>query len=76
MSNLKLLTVKELAQETGISVHSIYRLVESRSIPFIRLNSNSDRSRVYFRREDILQWLESKREETVPLPKIMESRDG
>jgi len=54
--NLKLLSVKELSERTGLSIWTIYELVERKRIPHLRLGSR----KIYFREEQIIQWLEAK----------------
>jgi len=54
--NLKLLSVKELSKRTGLSIWTIYELVERKRIPHLRLGSR----KIYFREEQINQWLEEK----------------
>lgn len=35
--NKRLLTVQEVSQYTGLSVHSLYKMVSQRRIPFVKL---------------------------------------
>jgi len=56
MSRLKLLSVKELSEEIGIPVSSIYKLIESEMIPFLRIRKGKN-SKVYFRVNQIEEWL-------------------
>ena len=54
--NIKLLTIKELSQRTGLSKWTIYELVERNQIPYLRLGKR----KIYFLEEKILRWLEEK----------------
>ena len=56
---MKLLTVRELSLETGLSRSRIYRLVKNRRIPFIRLDVRKRNSKLFFAREKINIWLET-----------------
>jgi excisionase family DNA binding protein len=51
-----LLTVEEVAGFFKISNNSVYRMVESRIIPFYKIIGG-----LRFKREDLLQYLESQR---------------
>ena len=51
----ELLSVPELAEFLGISVASIYRMIERRSIRFIRLARH-----IRFRRSDVESYLEER----------------
>lgn len=53
----EILTVKECAELTGLKKSTLYRLTHERKIPFFKPNGN----RVFFRRADILAWLQSNR---------------
>jgi excisionase family DNA binding protein len=55
--SLKLLDVKQLSEQTGLPVSTIYKLVESEQIPFIRIAKGKKKGKVYFRKEGILAWL-------------------
>jgi len=64
--NLKLLSVKELSERTGLSIWTIYELVERKRIPHLRLGSR----KIYFMEEDIYRWLEEKKVEPKNLLKF------
>ena len=65
-NKFKLLTVKELSQNTGLSIWTIYELVEKNQIPYLRLGKR----KIYFREEKILEWLESKEISPSKVPKF------
>jgi len=52
-TEVRLLTVKETAKLTGLSVSFIYKLVEIRKIPHLRLGTQ-----IRFATDDIQAWLE------------------
>jgi excisionase family DNA binding protein len=49
-----LITIKEAAQYLSLSVATVYRLVESRKVPFFKIGSA-----IRFRREALQDWLET-----------------
>jgi len=49
-----LLTIREVAELTGLAVGSIYHLVSQQRIPFIRLS----RRCIRFRRSDLEGWID------------------
>jgi len=57
--NLRLLSVRQLSELTGLSCSTIYKLVEAKMIPYIKLGKGKN-SRVYFRKSQIERWLEEK----------------
>lgn len=67
-SSIKLLTVKDLSQESGIPVSTIYKLVEAEKIPFVRLGNK--RGKVYFRKKQIVTWLGDKENEPRETPEL------
>lgn len=51
-----LLTIKDLSNILQLSHSAIYRLIQNRKIPFIKISGKAIR----FRQDDIEQWLSSK----------------
>jgi excisionase family DNA binding protein len=49
----KLLTVKEVAEWLGLSIHAVYRRVQSNEIPHIRIGPRT----VRFHRAKVETWL-------------------
>ena len=64
----KLLTVSELSEWLNLSIKTIYRLTARKEIPFYRLGTG--KKGIRFKVSEILEWLKSKKEEPVELPKI------
>ena len=60
-NNLRLLTLRQLSAETGLSASTLYRLVEAGQIPFYRLpgldHKPNIKGRIYFKRSEVLSWL-------------------
>lgn len=59
-SNLKLYTTDELAKIFNISKPTVYRIIESRKIPFYKVKGS-----IRFTRDDVLKYLEENRIESV-----------
>lgn len=59
-SNLKLYTTDELAKIFNISKPTVYRIIESRKIPFYKVKGS-----IRFSRDDVLKYLEENRIESV-----------
>lgn len=55
------LTVKEVAMELKCGYSTVLRLMDTAGLPFVRLGTG-DRSRRIIRREDLLAWIEKRRE--------------
>jgi len=64
----KYITVSELAERLNLSIKTIYRLTARKEIPFYRLGTG--KKGIRFKVSEILEWLKSKKEEPVELPKI------
>ena len=58
--NLKLYTTDELAKIFNISKPTVYRIIESRKIPFYKVKGS-----IRFSRDDVLKYLEENRIESV-----------
>ena len=58
--NLKLYTTDELAKIFNISKPTVYRIIESRKIPFYKVKGS-----IRFSRGDVLKYLEENRIESV-----------
>ena len=56
IEDLKLLTVDELGRMLSMTKGSLYNLVYTRQIPFLKIGK-----RLRFNREDILKWLDEKK---------------
>jgi excisionase family DNA binding protein len=56
----KLISVKELADKTGISVFTIQKLCREHKIPCYRLTRHYK-----FKESEIIEWLESKKQKLV-----------
>lgn len=54
-----LLTIKEAASFLDLAVPTLYKLTSNREIPFFKRGK-----RVYFRREELLKWVENGRRMT------------
>lgn len=54
----QLLTVKQIAEKLGYSVHGIYKMVEKSQIPHIKLPGK--KGGVRFRMDTINTWLEKR----------------
>jgi len=48
----KLLTIQQVAEVTGVSVHTLYQWVNMRRIPFVRLGRA-----LRFKEKDIEKWV-------------------
>ncbi len=54
MRNERLLTIREVAEMTGLAVGTLYHFVTERRIPVVRLSKRC----VRFRYSDLLEWVE------------------
>jgi excisionase family DNA binding protein len=54
--NKKFISPKELKETLGISLPTVYRLIESRKLPFFKIGKS-----LRFLREDIIDYLETHR---------------
>ena len=61
----KLLTVRQAAKVLSVSVWHVYRLVQKRKVPFVRVGTRAIR----FRSTDLEAWLRSHTEEADALAK-------
>lgn len=52
----QLLTVKQIAEKMGYSVHGIYKMVEKSKIPHIKMPKGG----VRFRESAVIAWLEKR----------------
>lgn len=59
-STKEVLTLKEVAEYTGLSRSYLYKLTMSQQIPFYRPNGKC----LYFNRQELEQWLQSNRVST------------
>jgi excisionase family DNA binding protein len=57
MEQLPLLTVREMASFLNVAPSTIYKMVERKALPVIRLGQKGRTLR--FRRSDIMRWLET-----------------
>ena len=58
----EILTIEEVAELTGYKKTTIYKLTHERKIPFHKTAHGG--RRIFFKREEINQWLQSNRVET------------
>lgn len=56
----EVLSLNEAAEYLNLSRSALYKLTSARRIPFYRPNGK----KIYFRRADLIQWVESKRTPT------------
>jgi len=70
--NLRLYSVKELSERTGLSIWTIYELVEKEKIPYLRLGKR----KIYFREEKILEWLKSQEISPREIPQFYPAKSG
>ena len=59
----KVLTVADVARLTGYSISTVYKLTSERKIPFHKPEHKG--RKLYFNREEILDWLQSESHPTI-----------
>ena len=73
---MALMTTKELAAHLNLSMASVYRLIDKKAVPHIRVNGS-----VRFRKEAVETWLQElettpTKKDEVPLPEEKKNRES
>ncbi|MBK1851555.1 helix-turn-helix domain-containing protein [Marinobacter sp. 1-4A] len=56
-SDKEIMNLEECAEFTGLKKSTLYQLTSQKKIPYFKPNGN----RIFFKRADVLQWLQSNR---------------
>ena len=60
-----LIGIREAAQLLGIDCDTLYRLVSTRQIPFVRYNQKASNGKIYFNEQRLAEWQEERTFEPV-----------